>query len=134
MVPQLDTLDSEINVPPFIIESQVLTRVTNYEFNFLSKGVLMYIRIKKIPFISNLKKLSCATKRDMLELVTLRYTLFFFSKINKLSNTFILESLRLSIISFVGQNELNIGAKINLCAGDYCTSQLYQNVNNKKIF
>ena len=27
----------------------------------------------KIPFISNLKKLACASKRDVLELATLRY-------------------------------------------------------------
>ena len=31
------------------------------------------IRIKKIPFISNLKKPACASKWDVLELATLRY-------------------------------------------------------------
>ena len=49
--------------------------VTNYEINFLSKG--HSTEGSKIPFISNLKKLACASKRDVLELATLRYSIKF---------------------------------------------------------
>ena len=35
------------------------------------------IEASKIPFISNLKKPACASKRDVLELATLRYSPFF---------------------------------------------------------
>ena len=51
-----------------VVESRVLTRITKYEINFLSKGhSTMYIRTE------NLKKPACASKRDMLELPTLWY-------------------------------------------------------------
>ena len=42
----------------YTVESQVLTHITNSEINFLWKG-------PKIPFISNLKKRTCASKRDV---------------------------------------------------------------------
>ena len=52
------------------VESRVLTRITNSEINFLSKGHSTYG--SKIPFISNLKKPACASKWDVLEFATLR--------------------------------------------------------------
>ena len=52
------------------IQSRVLMRITNQEINFLSKG--HSTQGLKIPFISNLKKPACASKRDVLELATLR--------------------------------------------------------------
>ena len=48
-------------------------RVTNQKINFLSKGHSN--SGPKIPFISNLKKPTCASKRNMLELAILRYVI-----------------------------------------------------------
>ena len=52
------------------VQSRVLMRVTNQKINFLSKG--HSTQGLKIPFISNLKQLVCASKRDVLELAILR--------------------------------------------------------------
>ena len=50
------------------VESQLLERITNSEIVFLPKAL-------KIPFIRNLKKPACASKReDMLVLAILRYS------------------------------------------------------------
>jgi hypothetical protein len=38
-----------------------------------------------MPFITNLKKLACASKQDVLELVTLRYIFFFVVMQQKMS-------------------------------------------------
>ena len=54
---------------------RVLTRVTNKEIKFLSKGDGTYR--SKIPFVSNLKESTCASKRDRLELAILWYVEIF---------------------------------------------------------
>ena len=46
--------------------------VTNEKINFLSNGHSTLG--PKIPFISNLKKATCASKQDVLELAILRYS------------------------------------------------------------
>ena len=55
------------------VTSWVLMRITNWKINFLSKG---HSTGPKIPFISNLKKPTCASQRDVLELAILRYVYF----------------------------------------------------------
>ena len=49
----------------YTVKSQKLTRVTNLEINFLSKGHSTLG--SKIPFISNLKNPACPSKQDVLE-------------------------------------------------------------------
>ena len=39
---------------------------------------------QKIPFISNLKKPACASKQDVLELMTLRYIIQLLQKLKKI--------------------------------------------------
>ena len=55
----------------FTVESRVLTRVTNSKIKFLPKG--HSTNTSKIAFIDNLKRPACASKRNVLELVTLQY-------------------------------------------------------------
>ena len=52
----------------------VLTHVTNYKTNFLSKS--QYIRIENL-FISNLKRPACASKREGLLLATVQYLIWY---------------------------------------------------------
>ena len=42
--------------------------------------VTNYIKVQTSPFISNLEKLACASKQDVLELATLRYILGLYEK------------------------------------------------------
>ena len=49
-------------------------RVTNKKIKILSKSHCT--KGPKIPFISNLKKPTCASKQDVLELAILRYSIF----------------------------------------------------------
>ena len=53
-------------IPAIIVKSKVLTHVCNMEINFFPKP-----QISNFPFIYNLKKPACASKRDGLVRPTL---------------------------------------------------------------
>ena len=58
--------------------------------------------MSKIPFIENLKRPACASKREVLEFVTLRYLEAFFSLGKKVSGVFFSDSNKQPVLRLFG--------------------------------